>query len=71
MKKAVATVFLFTISVHDAAASGTPTYRECVEMGIQYYKDIGSYPKLSTGEDALEKVMSMCTNSPFAFGAKK
>ena len=49
-------------------ASGTPNFAECVELGVKYYKEIGSYPKLSTGEDALQKVQAMCKRSPLAFG---
>lgn len=71
MKKSLAIVLFSLIAVQQAAATRAPTYSECVEMGIQYYKEIGSYPKLSTGEDALEKVLAICKNSLLAFGAKE
>jgi len=42
-------------------------YGVCVDKGIEYYKAIGSYPYLSTGEDAHNKVLNMCSNSSMAF----
>lgn len=42
-------------------------YDECVEKGIQYYKDVDMYPKLPNGEIADTKVKSMCSNSREAF----
>lgn len=42
-------------------------YDECVKKGIQYYKDVDMYPKLSNGEIADTKVKSMCSNSREAF----
>ncbi len=41
----------------------------CVQKGIAYYKDLGSYPFLSTGENAEAKVRGMCATSPVAFGS--
>ncbi|MCU4413252.1 hypothetical protein KTH71_04220 [Acinetobacter sp. WU_MDCI_Axc73] len=43
-------------------------YNSCVEKGIQYYKDIDSYPKLkSENINADDKVKQICKNSPVAF----
>ena len=71
MKKiAIMTTFLIA-AAQPSIAIGLPTHSECVELGMQYYKDIGSFPTLSTGEDALEKVIGMCTRSPIAFGTKE
>ena len=42
-------------------------YDECVEKGIQYYKDVDMYPKLPNGEIADKKVKGMCSNSREAF----
>ena len=48
----------------DASSSVRDTsYSDCVEKGIMYYKEIGSYPLLSTGEDAKNKVVGMCSRS--------
>lgn len=40
----------------------------CFERGVAYYKEIGSYPTLSTGEDAKERIRGMCSRSKIAFG---
>lgn len=44
------------------------SFNECVEKGVQYYKDVDMYPKLPSGEIADTKVKSMCSNSRVAFG---
>jgi hypothetical protein len=44
-----------------------PDYGTCVQRGIRYYKEIGSYPVLSSGADAESQVREMCSNSGFAF----
>lgn len=45
------------------------SHSSCVQRGIAYYKEIGSFPQLSTGEDADKKVEGMCTRSQgLAFG---
>jgi len=45
-----------------------PSYSACVSKGVSYYKEMGSYPTLSTGEDALTKVRDNCGRSSLAFG---
>ena len=42
----------------------------CVRKGIEYYKEIGAYPTLSTGESARAKVEGMCGRNVYAFGQK-
>jgi len=32
----------------------------CIEKGVKYYQDIGSYPTLSTGESADIKIREKC-----------
>jgi len=40
----------------------------CVEKGIQYYKDIDSYPMLKTENISAEsKAKQLCSNSLIAF----
>ncbi len=39
----------------------------CVNKGIQYYKDIGSYPRLSDGKLADIAAQEKCLNSTAAF----
>jgi hypothetical protein len=42
----------------------------CYTRGIAYYTAIGSFPTLSTGEDALSKIEGNCARSGgFAFGS--
>ncbi len=41
----------------------TPSYSDCLSKGITYYKELGSYPYLSTGEDASKKVEGMCNRT--------
>lgn len=48
--------------------SSLPTTRECIELGIDYYKEIGSYPMLSSGKDAKSEVNERCRRSALAFG---
>ena len=36
---------------------------DCVDKGLNYYRNIGSFPTLSNGEDASSKVVSMCRRS--------
>ena len=39
----------------------------CVQRGIAYYKEIGSYPKLSDGRLASEVVADRCARTTTAF----
>ncbi len=48
--------------------SNLPTIRECTELGIDYYKEIGSYPLMSSGKDAKSEVNERCRRSALAFG---
>lgn len=42
-------------------------YEACVERGIRYYKEIGSFPRLSTGEKAEHAAKKRCRRSKHAF----
>jgi hypothetical protein len=57
-------------AISDAQPSATrePSSSACVQNGIKYYKEIESYPILSSGEDAELRVREMCSRSSFAFG---
>ncbi|WP_286383410.1 MULTISPECIES: hypothetical protein [unclassified Acinetobacter] len=44
-------------------------YGKCVENGVQYFKDIGSYPRLSDGKHAENVVRERCNRSSVAFGS--
>jgi hypothetical protein len=39
----------------------------CVEKGVAYFKDIGSYPNLSTGRDARSVALERCSRTTKAF----
>lgn len=39
----------------------------CLVLGKAYYKEIGSYPQLSTGEDAEQKIATFCQHNPETF----
>jgi hypothetical protein len=39
----------------------------CVERGVQYFKDIGSYPTLSTGRSAEVVARERCNRTTTAF----
>jgi hypothetical protein len=45
-------------------AAGT----SCFDRGVAYYREIGSYPTLSNGENADRKIAGMCERSNMAFG---
>ena len=40
---------------------------ECIQKGINYYKDLGSYPYLSTGESAEKTSQEKCFNTSKEF----
>ncbi|HFF2858420.1 TPA: hypothetical protein ACGCCS_000783 [Acinetobacter baumannii] len=49
-------------------SSGDNDIKECVQKGIAYYKEIGSYPMLkSENISAEEKALQKCENSRVAF----
>lgn len=43
-------------------------YDQCVENGIEYFKEIQSYPKLSDGRDSESVARDRCRRSLQAFG---
>jgi hypothetical protein len=50
-------------------SQSVPSEGSCNARGIAYYREIGSFPRLSTGEDAERKVRDMCSRSNgLAFG---
>lgn len=55
--------FFNAFSGRDQSEATEQSDSACVRRGIQYYKDIGSYPQLSTGEDVKSKVRGMCHRS--------
>jgi hypothetical protein len=39
--------------------------KACVERGRAYFTEIGSFPKLSDGRDAMEVARECCERTPF------
>lgn len=56
---------------YKAQAVEVPTYSECVNMGVEYFKAVGSWPRLSDGRDAYEVAQERCSRSLLAFGTKE
>lgn len=58
-----------------ADGSSTATVDACVENGIAYYKEIGSYPTLTSaglaGQRAEDVAADKCSRSALAFPAKR
>jgi len=65
--QAIATSESKEASREDSNARGL-TYIDCVERGIQWFKEIGSYPTLSNGENATSVAKNRCLNTNSAFG---
>lgn len=42
-------------------------YKACTEKGVKYYWNLGSYPYLSTGQSADEKIKRACDINVAAF----
>lgn len=54
---------------HNSDSTGAKVhYGDCVNLGISYFREIGSYPKLSTGKDAETEARRRCSKSTRAFG---
>jgi hypothetical protein len=47
--------------------SNTSDVSSCVEQGVAYFKEIGSYPYLSTGRDARSVAVERCSRTSGAF----
>jgi hypothetical protein len=58
----------YEFATKNGNTSSLPTTRECIELGIDYYKETGSYPVLSSGKDAKSEVNERCRRSALAFG---
>lgn len=44
---------------------------ECERRGERYFRDIGSFPTLSDGRNALEVARARCSRSEWAFGVPR
>lgn len=55
--------------IANAAAERQRKMQPCIDKGIAYFKEIGSYPKLaSTGERAEQVAKDRCERTTTAFG---
>ncbi|WP_155846530.1 hypothetical protein [Aquaspirillum serpens] len=41
--------------------------QQCIKRGMQYYQDIGSFPRLSDGRITADVVRDRCSRSQLAF----
>lgn len=65
----VAVLVLAGCSQGNSSDNFDSQYNRCVDKGIIYYKDIGSYPRLHSEDiSAQDKARQMCRNSLVAFG---
>jgi hypothetical protein len=46
-----------------------PEINQCIQYGIDYFKEVGSWPRLSTGVSALQTAIDRCKRSKVAFTA--
>lgn len=53
--------------VAERTKSSTPTFGSCLENGRRYFKEIGSWPRLSDGRDAEEVAGDRCRRRYEAF----
>jgi len=71
MKKIVLLILMFGLvgcGESKEKSSANNDINECVQKGIAYYKEIGSYPMLkSENISAEEKALKKCENSRVAF----
>lgn len=65
---AILILFVFYKIATCEKKSDTPEYKNCVIEGIQYFKDIGSFPRLSDGRDAERVAEERCLRTTGAFG---
>ena len=67
-------IFVATVTLAFCIDSGGKTDQEvmqetqqCIKRGMQYYEDIGSFPRLSDGRIAADVVRERCSRSRLAF----
>jgi hypothetical protein len=54
-------------SSETGSGSANSKMDECIAQGIAYFKDIGSFPNLSTGRNAVEVAKERCRRTTNAF----
>jgi hypothetical protein len=59
--------FFILLVASCSKVSDSAEFQDCVKKGETYYKEIGSYPRLSTGESADELIKQKCYNTTGAF----
>lgn len=60
---------IFLVLLAGLVGCGENKYDKCVSKGIQYFKDIESYPNLSDGRNAEKVAEERCHRSRVAFGS--
>lgn len=73
MRKSITLFAIFLLSAcNNSSDNSTSAYSKsetelCIEKGIRYYQDIGSYPTLSNGQKAEEAAREKCSRTTGAF----
>ena len=63
MRYIVYFTFLFCLT----SCGGSGDISSCIQRGTEYYKTIGSWPRLSDGRDASSVVRERCSRTTTAF----
>jgi len=58
---------LLAVGIGPAAAQSSQAIEACVGRGIAYFKEIGSYPRLSDGRSAAQVARERCNRTTTAF----
>ena len=66
MKLLVILLLTFS-SVAFSSKSHEEKVKECTQRGVKYFKEIGSFPKLSDGRDAKEVAEERCRRTLTAY----
>lgn len=61
-------IFWGLYSCMSGSSERTAAYNQCIEKGKAYFKEIGSWPRLSDGRDAEVVAAQRCSNTHGAFG---
>ena len=71
MKTNLILLLFSTALVGCTKTSDKPEFKSCLTKGAAYFREIGSYPKLSDGRDADTVAKERCYNTTGAFDGLK
>lgn len=55
------------VGIASSSSNTKSSFSQCIDRGEEYFKNIGSFPMLSTGEDARATAVKRCNRSNTAF----